>query len=121
MKILIVDDIEMNRAVIREALESEFDILEAEDGYTALDVLHKNNGIDMIITDIQMPKMNGLEMIKTIRKDQAYNRIAIIANTQFGDPEQEEEILDAGANDFVYKPTTPKIIELRVRNTMNRL
>lgn len=120
-KILIVDDIEMNRAVIREVLESEFDILEAEDGYTALDVLHKNNGIDMIITDIQMPKMNGLEMIKTIRKDQAYNRIAIIANTQFGDPEQEEEILDAGANDFVYKPTTPKIIELRVRNTMNRL
>ena len=120
-KIMIVDDIELNRLVVKTVLEEEFDVFEAEDGYKALDVLEKINGIELVITDIQMPKMNGLELIRNIRSNSKYDKVKIIANTQFGDPEQEETIIDLGADDFVYKPTTPKIIELRVRNTMNRI
>lgn len=120
-QLLLVDDIKLNREVVKIALEQEFEIYEASDGFEALQILEETHGIDMVITDIQMPGMNGLELIRKIRSEAKYNHIAIIANTQFGDPEQEEEILDIGANDFVYKPTTPKIIELRVRNTMNRM
>ncbi len=120
-KILVVDDIEMNRRVISEALSDEFDIIDAEDGYKALSILEKTHDIELIITDIQMPKMNGLELIKRIRANSQFDKIQIIANTQFGDPEQEEMIIDLGADDFVYKPTTPKIIELRVRNTINKI
>ncbi len=119
-QVLIVDDIQMNRSIIKEALYPEYDVYEAEDGYKALDFLKNNGNIDLIITDIQMPVMDGLDLIRRIRSDSLYDHITIIANTQFGDPEQEEEILSAGADDFVYKPTTPKIVELRVRNVMNR-
>ncbi len=120
-QILVVDDIPMNRALIKSALELEFEIFEASDGAEALAALKQHNGVDAVITDIQMPGMGGLDLIREIRKIPEYNHISIIANTQFGDPEQEEEILDLGANDFVYKPTTPKIIELRVRNVLNRI
>jgi len=119
-KILIVDDIEMNRAIIKEALSSEFTIFEAENGEEALKILEEQRGVNILITDIQMPVMDGITLIKKVREIEAYNRIVIIANTQFGDPEQEE-VLDIGADDFVYKPTTPKIIELRVRNAMNKI
>lgn len=119
-QVLIVDDIEMNREVVKVILEREFDVFEAGNGKEALDILSRQNGIDLVITDIQMPVMTGLELIKEIRKNKNYDRISIIANTQFGDPEQEEEILNLGANDFVYKPTTPKIIELRVKNVISR-
>ena len=120
-QILIVDDIALNREVIKTILDREFDVFEAQDGLEALEILRERRGITLVITDIQMPRMNGLKLIQEIRKVREYDNIAIIANTQFGDPEQEEQILRLGADDFVYKPTTPKIIELRVRNVINRL
>ena len=118
--ILVVDDIEVNRAVIRESLSDTYAILEAENGAQALAVLEKQ-GIDAVITDIQMPVMDGVELIRRIRAEKKYRHIAIIANTQFGEPEQEEALLALGANDFIYKPTTPKIVEIRVRNALRKV
>lgn len=120
-KILIVDDIEINRAVIRSTLEGDYDILEASNGVEAMKIIDNSHGLDAVITDIQMPVMNGTELIKKIRSNPAYNHMVIIANTQFGDPMQEEKLLAIGANDFVYKPTTPKIVEIRVRNVLKRI
>ncbi|MDD3368685.1 MAG: response regulator [Lachnospiraceae bacterium] len=120
-KILIVDDIELNRAVIMVSLENDYEIMEAENGKQAMQILETTRGIDAVITDIQMPEMDGVELIKQIRSNNVYRHIVIIANTQFGDPEQEENLLQIGANDFVYKPTTPKIVEIRVRNALRRI
>ena len=120
-QILVVDDVEVNRAVIKSTLEDDYEIIEAENGKQALDILSHNRGIDAVITDVQMPEMDGVELISEIRKTEKYRHVVIIANTQFGDPEQEEKLLALGANDFVYKPTTPKIVEIRVRNALARL
>ena len=120
-KILVVDDVEANRAVIRASLMKDYDVIEAENGKLALDYLQAHHWVDAVITDIQMPEMDGLELIRRIRSMEPYRRTVIIANTQFGDPEQEESLLALGANDFVYKPTTPRIIEIRVRNALHAL
>lgn len=117
-KVLIVDDIEMNRIVIREAIRQSFDVLEAPNGIEALLILEQEKGIIAVITDIQMPEMDGINLIRKIRENNEYRRIAIIANTQYGKPEQEDELIELGANDFVYKPTSPKVIELRLHNVL---
>lgn len=119
--ILLVDDIELNRAILKSALCTNYEILEASDGEEALKVLENHKDVDIVITDIQMPIMNGEELIKAIRANKEYKNIIILANTQFGDAEQEENLLEIGADDFVYKPTTPKIVEIRVRNVLKKV
>ncbi len=119
-RILIVDDIEINRETLRTALEESYEIMEAENGEQALEIVEHTRGIDLVITDIQMPVMDGVELIRKIRENDSFRHIQIIANTQFGDPQQEEELLLLGANDFVYKPTTPKIVEIRVKKVLEK-
>ena len=118
--VLVVDDIEINRAIIKESLLNEYVILEAEDGDEALQILSKHPGIDALITDIQMPNMGGIELIRRVRSNPDYKHLTIVANTQFGDQDQEQHLLELGADDFVYKPTTPKIVEIRLRNALKR-
>ncbi len=120
-KVLIVDDAQINRVVVAEAIKKDFDILEASNGIEALEILERTNGIDAVITDIQMPKMDGIELISRIRADNAYRHVAIIANTQYGEPAQEKHLLELGANAFVYKPTTPKIVEIRLHNILRNM
>ncbi len=120
-RILVVDDVEINRAAIKASLEDEYDIIEAESGLEALDILEHTRGIDVLITDLQMPKMNGVELIRKIRSSKQFRHLIIIANTQFGDMEQEEELLALGADNFIYKPTTPRIVANRVRNSLRKI
>lgn len=118
--VLIVDDVDVNREVMAIALGDEYDVLMAENGMEAYDVLESTNGIVAVITDLQMPVMNGQDLIKKIRSREKYNYLAIIANTQFGDPIQEEELIKIGADDFVYKPTTPGIVLARLKNVLRK-
>lgn len=118
--VLIVDDMELNRKVMKSSLEKSYTIIEANDGQEALSVLKQHPFIDCIITDLEMPVMNGRELIRSIRSQKKYNHIAIIANTQFGDPSQEEALLEMGADDFVYKPTSPKIVKFRVATVLKK-
>lgn len=120
-KVLVVDDVKINRAVVKEAIRDQFDVVEAEDGLEALEIFQREKGIDAVITDIQMPKMDGITLIQKIREKDAFRHLAIITNTQYGAPEQEEMLLKLGANDFVYKPTTPKIIEMRLLNVLRKI
>lgn len=117
-KILVVDDVEINVAVIEASLSEQFEIITASNGVEALKQLKDNSDVVAVITDIQMPNMNGLVLIRKIREHREYDHIAILANTQYGDVTQEEVILKAGADDFVYKPTTPTIVITRLRNVL---
>ncbi|MDD3615061.1 MAG: response regulator [Lachnospiraceae bacterium] len=118
-KVLIVDDAEVNRAVLRSNLDNQYEILEAENGEDAMTVLLQNPDIICVITDIQMPNMNGKELVEKIRSQEKYEHIKIIANTQYGDPKQEEELIMLGANEFLYKPISPKVLVLRLHNVLN--
>lgn len=119
-KILIIDDVKINIAVIESVLKEEFTLISASDGVEALEVLEENKDVIMVITDIQMPNMDGIELIKHIRVQPEYNELAIIANTQYGEPSQEEELLEIGADDFLYKPSSPMIITNRVKSVLRK-
>ncbi len=118
-EILIVDDIELNRNVLMNTLETEYELLEAENGAQAMEIIQSHPGIDMVITDIQMPHMDGVELIGRIRQDKRFDNIAIIANTQFGDIQQEQEIFRLGVDDFLYKAVSPQVMITRVKNVLN--
>ena len=76
-RILIVDDMEVDRNVVKAVIKKEYDVLEAEDGYKALELLKQHRGIVAIVTDIKMPKMDGIELIQKIRS----NRLESYSNS----------------------------------------
>jgi signal transduction histidine kinase/ActR/RegA family two-component response regulator len=104
--ILITDDIEDNRFVIAETLcffNKDIIVLEAEDGQQALDLL-KNNLVDFVIMDLDMPVMNGFEALSEIRKNKKLKHLKVIASTASLITNGEDEFLEFGFNGYLPKP-----------------
>lgn len=113
-RILIVDDSDDTREMMAKLLELEaFTVLTAEDGNIGLRVA-KEQHPNLIITDINMPNMNGIEMIKEVRKQPGLERVPIMAITAYGNGVAQEAI-DAGADRAATKPIQfgALIVEIR--------
>jgi len=118
--ILIVDDQEINRAILRSILEDMYNILEASNGLEALDALESNgDDINAILLDVVMPKMDGYGFMNAI-KDTKYDDLPIIILTASSDVEEENKALQLGAWDFITKPYQPQILLSRLRNAIAR-
>ncbi|ABP66435.1 response regulator receiver protein [Caldicellulosiruptor saccharolyticus DSM 8903] len=103
-KILVVDDSPVVKKIVTTTLVKKgFEVREALDGVAALEVL-LNEKIDLVITDLNMPKMDGLQLTREIRKNPAYKRIPVIMLTT--NPSEEQKALEAGANLYLKKPVT---------------
>ena len=76
--ILIVDDIEVNRVILKGIFEQDYKVIEADDGTTALDILNRGTKVDIILLDIIMPVMNGIDFLKEIKKNKSYSEIPVI-------------------------------------------
>ena len=106
-KILIVDDSESIREVVSFTLENEgFEVLVANDGTDALKFLDGRE-IDMIITDLHMPEMDGIALIKHVREMEAYQRIPILFLTTESQTAKKMEAKEAGATGWIIKPFVP--------------
>ncbi|MCU7834360.1 MAG: response regulator [gamma proteobacterium symbiont of Taylorina sp.] len=104
-KILVVDDDIRNVYVLTELLEDrDAEVLSALNGKKALEALDHNDDIDMILMDIMMPEMDGHEAARKIRQNDKIKDIPIIALTAKAMPEDKQQALDAGCNDYVIKP-----------------
>lgn len=114
--LLIADDDEMSRTIIKRFLKNSFDVLEAEDGYQALDIIMEQH-VDVLLLDIIMPKRNGLEVLDDLRKDERYNDLGILVATSTKE-KTEREALSLGADDIVSKPYDPVVIQKRMENIM---
>jgi len=114
--VLIVDDSAAMRSVIKRVIQlSGFKIdkgLEAENGREALEVLG-TQWVDVIISDINMPEMNGLEMLSELKQNSLYAEIPIIIISTEGSEERVKEALALGARGFIQKPFLPE--ELRAK------
>jgi putative two-component system response regulator len=105
LKVLIVDDDFINRKLIQTILKKNKDvveILEAENGSDALDKLKKETGINLILLDIMMPIVDGIEFLKIFRADMKNSHIPVIVLST--DDSRKTEVFDSGANDFLRKP-----------------
>ena len=113
--VLAVDDVDMNVMILEEILKEDYNILTANNGKEALEILHKTGQLPKIILlDVQMPEMNGRQMFEILKRDQSFKRIPVIFITAEND--SETELLAAGAVDFINKPFSSDIVKLRVRN-----
>jgi len=112
IKILVVDDFKTMRKIIKNILtQLGFkNIIEADDGTTALELLKKQK-VDLIISDWNMPKMNGLELLKTIRSDDNLKDIRFIMVTAEAQKESVIEAIKHGVNQYVVKPFTPETLK----------
>ena len=112
IKILVVDDFATMRKIIKNILtQIGFkDIIEADDGTTALELLKKQK-VDLIISDWNMPKMNGLELLKSVRSDDNLKDIRFIMVTAEAQKENVIEAIKHGVNQYVVKPFTPETLK----------
>jgi two-component system chemotaxis response regulator CheY len=113
MKFLVVDDSSTMRRIIKNTLGKlgHKDILEGKDGAVGWDVLNKNSDVDILITDWNMPEMNGLELVKKVRAEDKYENMPIIMVTTEGGKTEVITALKAGVNNYIVKPFTPAVLK----------
>ena len=116
-QILIVEDNEFNRAMLSEILSDEYQVLEAENGQEALDILQQHkDSISLILLDVVMPVMDGYTFLDNVKVDAELALIPVIVMTQGDSEEDEVTALSHGATDFVPKPYRPRVILHRMAN-----
>lgn len=113
MKLLVVDDSSTMRRIIKNTLVrlGYKDILEGEDGLQGWGVLNENPDVGMLITDWNMPEMNGLELVKKVRADARFKDLPIIMVTTEGGKAEVITALKAGVNNYIVKPFTPQVLK----------
>ena len=118
IKILVVDDESRMRKLVRDFLErAGFQVLEAGDGMEALDLFYEDQGISLIILDVMMPKMDGWEVCREIRKE---SKVPIIMLTARGEERDELIGFELGVDEYISKPFSPKILVARVNALLRR-
>jgi len=116
IKILAVDDVEMNLQMMKLMLGEmgDFSYLEARDGRQALEILQNSADVDIVLLDLEMPVMNGYEVLREMKLSDCYRDIPVIVITS--DKSEVNRTLAMGANDFMAKPYDPEELRLRVQN-----
>jgi two-component system chemotaxis response regulator CheY len=108
------------RRIIKNTLQrlGHKDILEGGDGVEGWSVLDSNPDVDMLITDWNMPEMNGLELVKKVRADARFKDLPIIMVTTEGGKAEVITALKAGVNNYIVKPFTPQVLKEKLGAVM---
>lgn len=106
--ILIVDDSKTIRNLVAFILKKEgFKVTQAEDGLDGLEKLYSLDSIDLIICDINMPRMDGLTLVKTVREQEVYRDLPIVILSTEGQEQDIRQGISLGANFYMVKPAQP--------------
>ncbi|HDP25971.1 MAG TPA: response regulator [Deltaproteobacteria bacterium] len=118
-KILIVDDSPTARKFLVLALRPKnFQCIEASDGFEALEKLAMDSDISLVISDLNMPNMDGIEFIGTLRKDPQYRDLPVIMLTTEASTENKRLVYEAGANLYLVKPSPAHVILFKVQSLL---
>ena len=105
MKALVVDDSKAMRSILKRILKDlGFEVFEAANGQEGLERLAKVGAPDLALVDWNMPEMNGLEFVRAVRSDPAYNNLRLMMVTTETETERVAAALEAGANEYIMKP-----------------
>lgn len=119
VKVLIVEDDHELRSFIKNILEQDYEILTAEDGFAGFNIAVEHCP-DFIISDIMMPKINGIDLLKKLRDDIRTSHIPIILLTAKANIESKLEGLTYGADDYITKPFSVPYFKARIENLLNQ-
>jgi len=120
-KILIVDDIKPNRLVIKNYLaNNDYDILQADSARHAFELLEQDADVDLILLDIIMPEIDGIEVLKRLKASHELHDLPVIMVTAMGAQDALPECLELGASDYVTKPINRHVLQARVSTQLSR-
>ena len=115
--LLIVDDEKQNRLLLTELFGSTYKIIQAKNGVQALEKARQHRP-DLILLDVLMPEMDGMGVLRELKRDDATRLIPVIFITALSSATDEENGLNLGAVDYISKPFHPPIVRVRVRNQL---
>lgn len=117
--ILIVDDSDLNRAIMKDIFKNDFTVLEATNGEEALIIIQQYNyRVDVILLDLFMPVMDGVEFLNLKKQNEMMSDIPVVVITADDTVAQQVNVLELGASDYVVKPIVAEILIRRVNNVM---
>lgn len=117
--ILIVDDSEMNRAILTDMLQEDYRTLEAENGVQAVELIRKySDAIDLVLLDITMPEMDGFEVLAIMNKYHLIDNIPVIMISAERASSYMERAYELGVTDYISRPFDALIVRRRVENTL---
>ena len=117
-KILIVDDSKLNRDILKEILGETYNYLEAENGNQAIQMIGENIGIDLMLLDINMPQMDGFEVLKWMKLSQCIEETPVIMISSEESVETMRKAYEMGITDYITRPFDSVIVKKRVQNTL---
>jgi two-component system chemotaxis response regulator CheY len=121
MKILIVDDDPTTRKLIGLFLKAKgYQVAYAENGLDGIEKIGMENP-NLIITDLNMPYMDGIEFVKSVRADPARAEIPILMVTTEADPEERERAMSVGVNGYLVKPVTAETVTQNIRHILKNM
>ena len=117
--LLVVDDFEINRVVIRELFQDHYEILEAENGQIGLSLLQKyGEKIEIIVLDLLMPVLDGKGFLKEKIKNRKFSSIPVVVVSSEDSKSMQLSMLELGVNDYITKPFVPEIVKRRIENVL---
>ena len=121
MKILVVDDFSTMRRIVKNILRqlNFVNIIESDDGSTALEVLQREK-IDLVISDWNMPKMTGLELLKALKADDALKHIPFLMVTAEAQQENIIEAVKSGVSNYIVKPFTAETLSQKINQIFSK-
>ena len=117
-KILIADDSEMNQMLLEEILSDKYEYVMAKDGTEAVDILEKNDDIDLVMLDINMPKMDGFGVLEIMNLRHWISEVPVIIISSESDVDFIRRSYDLGASDYISRPFDLTVVRRRVENTL---
>ena len=119
-KVLIVDDMDLNRQLLEKILHNDYEILEAEDGKSAIDIIHQHKKeLSAILLDLIMPGMDGFQVLEILGKEKILDSIPVLIISGENTPETEERCFELGIADFIGKPYHKNLVKKRLNNIIS--
>lgn len=120
MKFAVVDDSSTMRRIIVNTLKGmgHTDVIQGEDGVEGWKAIDANPDVDIILTDWNMPNMNGLDLVKKIRSDERFTKTPIVMITAEGGKKEVVIAMKAGINNYIVKPFTPDVLRKKLESVL---
>lgn len=118
---MVVDDDRTTRKILGLYLKSKgFEVAYAENGIEAMEKLGTEK-VNLVMTDLNMPYMDGLELTRNLRRDSALQHIPILVVTTEADPEEKAKAYDAGANGYLVKPVSADMVSENIKKILSKI
>ncbi|MGA0558516.1 response regulator transcription factor [Larkinella sp. VNQ87] len=120
LNVLIVESNRFLLSILQETFKSDWNVTLASNGLEAMDLLERGLPVDCIITDLKLPKFNGLELIRMVRQTGRHQAVPILALSDSGDSATRIQSLENGADDCMAKPFNPLEVRAKIRAMLRR-